>query len=290
MKPAHLLLGLLGSALLFGCSGWGSESQADVPVAAQAYGRILSWSDLEAQIPNDLDAEDSTALATRLMEGWLREQVMLHQAERELEAADLDFSKELEAYRNALVMHRFEERYVAERLNVEVTEAEARAFYDAQSALFPVNDYVVRARFLHLPADGRDLASVQNLFLSMDSSQVAMLEAWCVENGAVYSIDPEIWWLLDDLVHEVPLQLYRPERQIADRRLISFEQDGRLYWLQFLEHSLKDAPAPFELVRERIEELILHARRTELLSTLQERLLEKAHAEGAILRLEPPLP
>jgi hypothetical protein len=290
VKPVHLLLGLISGAWLSGCGGWASDSQDDVPAAAQAYDRVLSWSSLESQIPNDLDADDSTALATRLMEAWLREQVMLHQAEQELQAEDLDFSEELEAYRNALVMHRFEERYVAERLNAEVTEAEARAFYEAQSALFPVNDYVVRARFLHLPADGRDLASVQNLFLSMDSSQVAVLEAWCVENGAVYSIDPEIWWLLDDLIQEVPLQLYRPERQIADRRLISFEQDGRLYWLQFLEHSLKDAPAPFELVRERIEELILHARRTELLSTLQERLLEKAHTEGAILRSEAPLP
>lgn len=290
MKPLHGLLALIGSALVFGCGEWASDAADEVLVAARAYDRVLSWNDLSAQIPDDLDAEDSTALATRLMEGWLREQVMLHQAELELQAADLDFKEELEAYRNALVMHRYEERYVAERLNEEVTEAEARAFYDAQSALFPVNDYVVRARFLHLPADGRDLASVQNLFLSMDSSQVAPLEAWCVENGAVYSIDPEIWWLLDDLIQEVPLQLYRPERQIADRRLISFEQDGRLYWLQFLEHSLKDAPAPFELVRERIEELILHARRTELLSTLQERLLEKAHTEGAILRSEPPLP
>ena len=68
-----------------------------------------------------------------------------------------------------------------------------------------------------------------------------------------------------------------------------FEQEGRVYWLQFLEHSLKDAPAPFEMVRERIEELILHRRRTELLASLQERLLEKAHGEGAILRSEAPL-
>ena len=271
------------AASVAGCSYF----QQPAPVAseaARAYDQSLSWKELGERIPDDLAPEDSAELALRLVEGWFREQVLLHQAEQELGPDDLDFKEELEAYRNALVLHRFEELYVAERLNDKVTEAEARAFYEEQSGLFPLNDYVVRARFLHLPADGRNLAKAQELFLSNDSSKVALLEAWCVENGAVYSIDPDIWWRLDDLIREVPLQLYRPERQIADRRFISFEQDGRIHWLQFLEHSLKDAPAPFELVREQIEELILHGRRTELLSDLQERLLERAHREGSILR------
>lgn len=279
----------LVAALAAGCAWLPGEAEPVEEAAAEVYGRTLPWRELADQIPDDLAAEDSAIMATRLMEGWLREQVMLHQAELELGAADLDFTAELKAYRNALVTHRYEERYIDERLNGEVTEAEALAFYEAQPDLFTVADYVVRARFLHFPADGREPDEARDLFLSDDSLNVAALESWCVQHGATYSIDPEIWWLLDDLVREVPLQLYRPERQIADRRLIDFEQDGRVYWLQFLEHSLKDAPAPFEMVRERIEELILHRRRTELLASLQERLLEKAHGEGAILRSEAPL-
>lgn len=272
-----------------GCAWMAGEAETVEASAAAVYGRALPWSDLSGQIPNDLAPEDSAVMATRLIEGWLREQVILHQAERELAPADLDFTTELEAYRNALVTHRYEERYVAERLNPVVTEAEALAFYESQPDLFMLTDYVVRARFLHFPADGRQPDAVRALFTSDDSLKVAELESWCVQHGATYNIDPEIWWLLDDLVREVPVQLYRPERQIADRRLLDFEQDGRVYWLQFLEHALKDAPAPFEMVRERIEELILHRRRTELLAELQERLLEKAHAEGAILRGEAPL-
>lgn len=282
----------LGVALAgtVGCTWWTADDAPADSVAASVYGRSLKWRSLGEKIPDEFAGEDSAAMATRLMEAWLREQVLLHQAEQELEAEDLDFTEELEAYRNALITHRYEERYVAERLETDVTEAEALAFYEAQPDLFQLTDYVVRARFLHLPDDGRNLNAARSLFLSADSSKVAELEAWCVEQGATYSIDPEVWWLLDDLVREVPLQLYRPERQIMDRRLIAFEQDGRVYWLQFLEHSLKDEPAPFEMVRERIEELILHRRRTELLASLQERLLEKAHAEGAILRAEAPLP
>jgi hypothetical protein len=273
-----------------GCGPWSEEDAREAPIAAQAFDRTLTWESLESQIPDGLEAEDSIALASRILEGWLREQVIMHQAELELDASELDFTEELEAYRNALIQHHYEERYVAERLNDRVTEAEARAFYDAQPDLFPLNDYVVRAKFLHLPNDGRKLDKARVLFTSSDSLLAAPLETWCVENGAAYSIDPEIWWMLDELLREVPLQLYRPERQIADRRLIAFEQDDRIYWLQFLEHSLKGAPAPFEVVQERIEELILHARRTQLLANLQDRLLEKAHTEGAILRLEPPLP
>lgn len=286
------LLALIGGAALVvsGCDRWGSDSGDLLSQAARAYDRVLDWEELGERIPDDLGAADSAALATRLVETWLREQVMLHQAERELAPTDVDFTREIEEYRNALLRHRYEERFVAERLNTEVTEAEARAFYDAQPELFLLNDYVVRARFMHLPADSRNLEWAQELFTSNDSTQVALLEAWCVENGATYSIDPEIWWLLDDLVREVPLQLYRPERQIADRRIVSFEQDGRIHWLQFLDHSLKGAPAPFEGVRNQIDELILHARRTELLAALQERLLEQAHSEGAILRPAPPLP
>ena len=112
------------------------------------------------------------------------------------------------------------------------------------------------------------------------------MERWCVENAAAFSLTDDIWWTLGDLTKEVPLELYRAESQIARRRPIEFEAEGRIFLVRFLEHALKNDVAPFEAVRAQVDELILHQRRQALLMDLEENLVVAAWAEGAVQRKE----
>ena len=269
---------VLAATVLAACGG--EAPRADLAAAAaEAFGRTLPMSEVADRIPDDASPEDSVELAERILDAWFREQVLLEQALSNLSDEELDVEREVERYRNALILHRYEDLYVARRLDTEVSDNEARALYDAQPELFRLNDYVVRAQFLHVPeAEARELPKVRKLLQSSDPAEFGKLEAWCIAHGAVHSLDPDTWWYLDDLLREVPLQVYRPQDQIADRRLIEFTSDGRIYLLRFRAHAMKDAQAPFDVVRPRIDELILHSRRQDLLRELAEELLRDAWA------------
>jgi hypothetical protein len=221
------------------------------------------------------------------MDQWIREQVMVHQAELRLPDGDADFSRELEAYRNALLLHAYKDRYVRERLETMVSDEEASSYYERNKASFILTDYSVRVLFVSAPAAmDEQMDEMRDAMASLDSSQFLSMERWCVENGATFSLADDIWWTLGELTKEVPLQLYRAETQIARRRPIEFEAEERIHLVRFLEHALKNEVAPFEAVRNQVDELILHQRRKKLLLDLEENLVVSAWSEGAVQRTE----
>tara|TARA_Y100000385_G_C12981365_1_gene588562 strand:- start:1 stop:912 length:912 start_codon:yes stop_codon:yes gene_type:complete len=272
---------------LVGCSHWSDEPVKSEPVAARVYERNLLLSEIEDHIPNGTSPEDSVAMASRYMDQWIREQVMVHQAELRLPDGDADFSRELEAYRNALLLHAYKDRYVRERLETMVSDEEASSYYERNKASFILTDYSVRVLFVSAPAAmDEQMDEMRDAMASLDSSQFLSMERWCVENGATFSLADDIWWTLGELTKEVPLQLYRAETQIARRRPIEFEAEERIHLVRFLEHALKNEVAPFEAVRNQVDELILHQRRKKLLLDLEENLVVSAWSEGAVQRTE----
>jgi hypothetical protein len=279
-----LLAVVLGVGL--GACGSGETGNGGDDVVARAFDKTLGVADLASRIPDDALPEDSIAMAQRIIDTWIREQVLVHQAINSLPEDLQNFDAEIETYRNALLLHRYEELYVSQRLQTEVSKEEAFAFYELHPELFTLNDYVVQAQFFHLPLEeplkDREIAQLKRLLSSTDSQDLLALETWCLEHQAVFHLDPETWWSLDDLLQEVPLELYRPESQIADRRTIEFEQNGRRYFLRFLRHNTKGMPAPFPAVRDRVEELIRHQRRNEILSNLTTELVEGAKEDGDV--------
>lgn len=277
---------LTGSALM-SCDQSDERSMLNEPVAARAYDQSLPLSEIENHIPLGTSSADSIAMASRYMDQWIREQVMVHQAELWLPENETDFTRELASYRNALILHAYKERYVNERLNSEVSDEDAAAYYDQNKSSFILTDYSVRVIFIHAPAVlDAQMDPIREAMTSLDSSQFLSMERWCVENAAAFSLTDDIWWTLGDLTKEVPLELYRAESQIARRRPIEFEAEGRIFLVRFLEHALKNDVAPFEAVRAQVDELILHQRRQALLMDLEENLVVAAWAEGAVQRTE----
>ena len=73
------LVGIALGALAW--AGCGADHDPSDPPVARAYGNILYWSDLRQVVPMDASASDSAALAAGYVENWMREQVLLANAE-----------------------------------------------------------------------------------------------------------------------------------------------------------------------------------------------------------------
>ena len=264
------------------CWGWiGCGDGAGAPSEALArVGEHVLTADLVAQrIPQGLNLDDSTTAAERYVDQWMREQILVAQAEAALSPEEVTFDEELTAYRNALLLHAFKKRYINERLDTEVSEEEALSFYNVNQASFMLSDYAVRVLFINAP-ETAIMDTIPQAFAEVDSTGMLGIERWCVENGAIYGLDGDTWWTLSAFTKEVPMNFYRTESQLSSRRLVDFEADGRHYLVRFLEHALKDEVAPFSAVRDEVVEMIVHRRQQELLLAMEEQLVLKAWAEG----------
>lgn len=275
-QPA--VAGLVWAMLLGACND-GPAVQGDA--VARVGNRVLSSEQVARHIPSGLSVDDSATAMQRYVDQWVREQILVAQAEAALPPEAAAFEDEIQAYRNALLLHAFKERYVNERMNPEVDEEEAVAFYEANQESFTLADYAVRVLFINAP-ETADLGAVREPFAALDSTGMLDIERWCVENGAIYGLDGATWWSLSAFTKEVPMGFYRTEAQLSSRRLVEFDAEGRHYLVRFLEHALKDEVAPFSAVRDDVVEMILHRRKQQLLLAMEEQLVVKAWAEGLV--------
>jgi len=269
--------------IALGCTGagCGEAAESSTQSVARVGNATLTAAQVRAHVPVGLSLDDSATAAQRYVDQWVREQILVAQAEAALPPEAMAFEDEIKAYRNALLLHAFKERYVNERMDSEVSEEEALAFYEANEASFMLTDYAVRVLFINAP-ETAVLDDIREPFAALDSTGMIDIERWCVENGAIYGLDGSTWWTLSAFTKEVPMNFYRTESQLSSRRLVDFEADGRHYLVRFIEHALKDEVAPFSAVRNDVTEMILHRRKQQLLLAMEEQLVVKAWAEGLV--------
>lgn len=254
-----------------------------VTIVVSAFGESLSLDSLSARIPDAMTFDDSTLMANRIIEGWVREQVLLVEAEKNLSYFDNSFDDAITAYRNALLVSSFESRFVASRLNREVSEDAIEDFHSKHSELFLLQEHVLRALFVNLSDEETDLDSTRIWLTQADSISIPKLEQWSIEHNAQFALDYEYWWFLSDLLDQIPMQIYRLEDQLRERRLIEFTDNNTRYLLRILDHQFKDRPSPLGIARDRIEDLIIQERRRNLLEGLRDDLVKDAWAQGEIV-------
>ncbi|MAU76509.1 MAG: hypothetical protein CL831_06495 [Crocinitomicaceae bacterium] len=253
-------------------------------IVISAFGETLSLDKLSKRIPDVMSVEDSTLMAERIIEGWIREHVLLAEVEKNISEFNHDFEADVTAYRNALLVSHFESRYVASRLDGNVEENDIETFHNDHADLFLLQENVVRALYVQLPREETQLDSVSTWLEASDSLSIPKLEQWCIEHGAHFALDFDYWWFLSDLLDQIPMQIYRVEDQLRQRKVIEFTDDNKRYLLRILEHQFKDLPSPIGIARERIVDLILQERRRTLLEDLRDDLVKEAWAQGEIIR------
>lgn len=274
-----MISGTLCSAFL-SCNN--SNTVESEKVIARAYGKELLLDSLCARIPDQLGYEDSLDLSERLINVWLREQVLISQAEKSLVNESSTLQKRVDDYRNTLLVSEYEKIFVKTRLDTIISDEEIEEFHSTNPELFKLSDHVVKAVFVFLPAEEQNLDSASHWLASADSLSLPKLEKWCIEHNAHYGLDIEYWWFLSDLLDVVPMQIYRIEDQLQSRKVISFTHEELTFMVHILDHRLKDLPSPLPIAKEQIKEIILHSRKKELLEELRDDLVKEAWSLGLI--------
>ena len=239
---------------------------------ARAYDKWLSAEDLSEMIPDNSSEEDSIALAQRFINNWLKEQSVLHRAEKNLPLEQQGFEQELEEFRRSLLTYAYESQLIEQRLNTEISEEEMAAYYEENKDIFRLKDYIVKVKYCILEEKLSKPKKFEKLFYSDDAQDLVRLEQYCVDQGINYYLDLESWMFFEDLLQAVPIEVYSVSNLLKSQKSIRFEREQRIYYVKFVEYELKDNYSPLSLVENQIKNLILNRRKQELLSQLREDL------------------
>ena len=147
MKRLLILLAL--AAVLPACKSVSSFVH-DGEVVAKAGKHKLYAAELEDFIPGGISAEDSTRLAAQYIDKWATDMLFMDMAETELSKGEKDVSREIESYRRSLLKYRYEQKYVNQRLDTAVTEADIEKYYQDHPDHFKLVRPIVKARYARI--------------------------------------------------------------------------------------------------------------------------------------------
>ena len=116
------VIGILLMLLLAGCDYF-QKSSKEV-VVAECYGKYLYESDLNGIVPEGTPILDSIQRVSNFIDSWVRRQVLLHQAENNLSKEVLNLDKQMEEYRNSLIIYTYESQLIDQKLDTVVCEDE----------------------------------------------------------------------------------------------------------------------------------------------------------------------
>ena len=236
----------------------------------------LYLSQVEQYIPEFVSAEDSLKLVRQYINSWATEILYQQVAQEQLSEAEMDVTAELEDYRKSLLKFRYEQRYIGERLDTLVTMEQKEEYYNTHQELFQLDRPILRVRFLDIAKNSPSKEKIVKLMSSKeyeDNVQAAELAS----SAALKYFDSTDRWT-DAIVLAREFGTDYSDMLAAMRgNIIKIEPEDRSdVLIAYVAEIRKNGVAPMEYVEDHICDYILSARKQELLTSLEQDLLDDA--------------
>ncbi len=245
-------------------------------VVARVHNKYLYESDIRGVVPAGTARKDSVVLVQSYIHSWVRKQLVIRQAERNLTQKQQDFSKALEEYRSSLLVFAYESALVNQKLDTLVTEREIEQYYNLNRRSFVLKHNIVKVVYVVLPIDSREIPRFRKLLSDKDTVVSANVESLARQHAYSYFIGDETWVRFDDLLAQLPIETYNQELFLRNNRYIEINDDPFIYLIRFKDFLITESIPPLEVEYDNIRNIILNLRRQDLIRSMHQQIYEQA--------------
>ena len=274
MRAAYFLI---AAVCVFVASGCGNS---DPNAVAKLGDAVLTMEELRERIPNNISAEDSAALAQEIIQSWLKDALVLQEAEKMSDEEKLSVERRIEDYRKSLLIYSFEQDWIKKNMDTVITNDQIQSYYNSNSSSLKVNEHFLKLKYCALPESAGDLQKMSDAFASDDAST---WEAYCQQVGAKFYNKPDAFINWEQFAKLIPLAI--ADRSLFLTQTTSTQQivlNGEIFWFKVSSYLLPGDQAPLEMVRTNIASILLNIRKQEVLQKMKNDLFEKAKSEGKL--------
>ncbi|MBW6490027.1 MAG: hypothetical protein K0B15_02420 [Lentimicrobium sp.] len=246
---------------------------------AVAYDEFLYRSELEGIVPKGVPATDSLEIVRQYIDNWIKQQVLIKHAESNLKADQKDFGKQLETFRNSLIIYAFESELIRQKLDTVVSEIEIQEFYEANMSNFHLNENLVRVSYVKIPEADKtspQARKARQLLLSDNAEDQVNLIEFCDKSMFSCRPDDENWISFSDFITELSLEIDDQENFLKKRSFFESNDSLFTYLIKITDFKTREDISPVSLVKWKIINLILNRRKSELIKRMQEDIFNEA--------------
>ena len=260
---------------LVACTKPGTEEQEkpEPILLAQVFDYRLYFEDIRDLIQGYSNAEDSIQQVRSLTEHWVRDRLILVEAEKNF-PKEANMNKLLEDYRQSLLRHFFEQRTIEERLDTIITENDLQRYYEANKEQHRLESGILRAYYFKIKKPIGRNDRILTWWKTFPEHHLEDVITYAAKHAKTNWADSTQWHEMHMLIQLFPEGALSPSAIRSNRSIV--REDGSHYYLLYpLEVYHEHDIAPLSRVRPQAARYIIHQRELELLERIKKEIYDR---------------
>lgn len=237
----------------------------------------LYQDELVGIVSEKMSKEDSAQRVSTYIDSWVRKQLLINQAMKEIDINEAEVDRKVLEYRYTLIGYEYQNYYINKKLDANVSDAEIQSYYNEHLDNFILKQNIVRGTFIVVPKGAPRTARLKELMYSTKEKDIEELRSFCLRFSSAYHIADSTWIEFDNLVGGSPLaEIPNKVQFLKSNPYYETSDNDSQYYLKVDEYKISDNASPIEFVKEEIRNIILNKRKVELAKKLEEDVYENA--------------
>jgi hypothetical protein len=242
--------------------------KGSVPVA-KVGNHVLTMEDLKKNVPNYLDATDSSLWADDYIKKWVQRELLLMKAEENLKAEMKDVSKELEEYRSSLIIYRYKNELMKQKMDTLVKDADIDKYFNDNKESFILSRNIVKAIYIKVPIEVSSPENIKDLCTSNDPEKLARLNEYCLSYAKAYDRFNDQWVAADLVLKNTPMGITDQQHFLEKNRYVESNDMNYYYIVCIRDYRLAGQVSPKEYIYNDIRNLILSKQKIQFLKQIE---------------------
>lgn len=253
-----------------------SKSEAvDDKVVAQVGEKKLFQSEISRIIPAEIVEQDSILMAGDYIRKWVKQELLLKKANENLTLEQKNLTKEIEEYRNSLIIYKYKNELMNQQMDTLVTKRQIEQYYNANPDNFKLNGNIVKAIFIKIPNDVANPKLIKELVDDTSDEGLNALREYCIQYARVFDFFSNNWVDFDVVKNNIPGEITDAKQFLSRNNLVELKDSNYYYLVSILDYKLQSELAPVEYVENNIKNLILNRRKIEFLKQVEENVYKE---------------
>lgn len=273
MRNTFLLL--ISAFLVSACSLLPSTEGEEVSLA-RVYDKYLTTKDVASLLHEGISKNDSIRIVNNYVESWVQQQLMLRLAEENLEIDDLPIHRQIEDYKNSLVIFEYEQKLIGQKVDTSVRDEEMDKYFEVYRNNFLLKSNLVKFAFIKIDKEAPKIDSIR--FWFKIGGYHERLSTWCNQYASQFSFDTTEWRQFVDLKALLPEEIKNEENFIIFNSFVEQADTNNFeYLVNIHDYRIKNGVAPRSYIEQDLKDIILNKRKVEFIQNIQLDIYKKAY-------------
>jgi hypothetical protein len=178
-------------------------------------------------------------------------------------------NKEVEEYKNSLLIYRYKNQLVKEKMDTTVSESSLQQYYNEHRDNFILNRNIVKAIYIKIPVQVSNPDNIKDLCISENKEKQEKLTSYCMSYAKAYDRFSDQWVAADLVLKNLPGEIKDQQQFLERNRYVESTDMNYYYIVSIRDYRLSGQVSPVDYVKNDIRNLMLSKQKIDFLKQIE---------------------